>query len=188
MLVILSLALAVASVNATSASPACWIRGDRADLDVRVSRLDSVITTLGTDTLVVCYSRPRMLGRTIMGRLVPFGEPWRLGANEATTLTVSAPVRFGDIRLAAGSYSVYAVPEQREWRVIVNRAARRWGIPISDTVKAQDIGSVSAAVEAVTAPVEEFRIQFERAGRDAVDLVIEWDRTRVRVPIRHAPT
>ena len=122
-----------------------------------------------------------------MGRVVPFGEPWRLGANEATTLTVSAPVLFGDIRLEAGSYSLYAVPEQREWRVIVNRAGRRWGIPINDTVKAQDIGSVSAAVEAVTPPVEEFRIRFERDGSDAVDLVIEWERTRVRVPIRRAP-
>ena len=187
MLVILSLALAVASVNGTFASPACWIRGDRADLDVRVSRLDSVITTLGTDTLVVCYSRPRMLGRPLMGRLVPFGEPWRLGANEATTLTVSAPVLFGEIRLPPGSYSLYAVPEQREWRVIVNRAARRWGIPISDTVKAQDIGAATAPVEEVTEPVEEFRIRFEPARRDAVDLVIEWDRTRVRVPIRRAP-
>jgi len=187
MIAVLSLALAVASVNGTFVSPACWIRGDRADLDVRISRLDSVITTLGTDTLVVCYSRPRMLGRPIMGRVVPFGEPWRLGANEATTLTVSAPVLFGDIRLEAGSYSLYAVPEEREWRVIVNRAGRRWGIPINDTVKAQDIGSVSAAVEAVTPPVEEFRIQFERNGSDAVDLVIEWDRTRVRVPIRRAP-
>ena len=188
MLAVLSLALAVASVNGTFASPACWIRGDRADLDTRISRLDSVITTLGSDTLVVCYSRPRMLGRPIMGRVVPFGEPWRLGANEATTLTVSAPVLFGDIRLAAGSYSLYAVPEQREWRVIVNRAGRRWGIPINDTVKAQDIGSVSAAVEAITPPVEELRIQFERDGSDAVDLVIEWERTRVRVPIRRAPS
>jgi len=178
MIALLSLALA--------ASPACWIRGERTDLDVRISRLDSVITTIGTDTLLVCYSRPRMLGRPIMGRVVPFGEPWRLGANEATTLTVSVPVLFGEIRLPPGTYSLYAVPEQGEWRVIVNRAGRRWGIPINDTVKAQDIGSVSAAVEAVTPPVEEFRIHFEREGPDAVDFVIEWDRTRVRVPIRRA--
>ena len=178
--------IAVVSL-ALAASPPCWVRGERADLDVRISRLDSVITTLGTDTLVVCYSRPRMLGRPIMGRVVPFGEPWRLGANEATTLTVSVPVLFGEIRLPPGSYSLYAVPEQREWRVIVNRLARRWGIPISDTVQAQDIGAATVAVEAVSPPVEEFRMQFERDGRDAVDLVIEWDRTRVRVPIRRAP-
>lgn len=187
MIALLSLALAVASVNAPSAWPACWIRGERTDLDVRISRLDSVITTLGTDTLVVCYSRPRMLGRPIMGRVVPLGEPWRLGANEATTLTVSAPVLFGDIRLGAGTYSLYAVPDQREWRVVVNRAARRWGIPLDDTVKAHDIGAATASVEEVTPPVEEFRMQFVRDGSDAVDLVIEWDRTRVRVPIRRAP-
>ena len=168
-------------------SPPCWIRGERADLDVRISRLDSAITTLGIDTLMVCYSRPRMLGRPIMGRVVPFGEPWRLGANEATTLTVSVPVLFGDIRLPPGTYSLYAIPEQREWRVIVNRTARRWGIPINDTVRTEDIGAVTATVEAATRPVEEFRIQFERGGRDAVDLVFEWDRTRVRVPLRRAP-
>ena len=179
MIAVLSLALA--------ALPPCWVRGVRTDLDVRISRLDSVITTLGTDTLVVCYSRPRMLGRPIMGRVVPFGEPWRLGANEATTLTVSVPVLFGEIRLPPGSYSLYAVPEQREWRVIVNRAALRWGVPISDSVKAEDIGATTAAVEAASPPVEEFRMGFERDGRDAVVLVIEWDRTRVRVPIRRAP-
>jgi hypothetical protein len=128
-----------------------------------------------------------MLGRPIMGRVVPFGEPWRLGANEATTLTVSVPVLFGEIRLPPGTYSVYAIPEQREWRVVVNRAARRWGIPINDTIKTEDIGAVTAAVEAVTTPVEEFHIRFERGGRDAVDLVFAWDRTRVRVPIRRAP-
>ena len=172
---------------ALAASPDCWVRGDRADLDVRISRLDSAITTLGSDTLMVCYSRPRMLGRPIMGRVVPFGEPWRLGANEATTLIVSVPVLFGDIRLPPDTYSVYAIPGQREWRVIVNRAVRRWGIPINDTIKTEDIGAVTVAVETVTTPVEEFRIQFERGGRDAVDLVFEWDRTRVRVPIRRAP-
>ena len=171
-----------------AAPPDCWVRGDRADLDVRISRLDSSITTLGTDTLIVCYSRPRMLGRPIMGRVVPFGEPWRLGANEATTLTVSVPVLFGEIRLAPGTYSLYAIPEQREWRVIVNRAARRWGIPINDAIRTEDIGAVTAAVEALTGGVvEEFRIHFERGGRDAVDLVFAWDRTRVRVPIRRAP-
>ena len=188
MLAVLSLALAVASVNGTSASPACWIRGDRADsmcVSVAWTRSSprSGPTRLWCATVdLACLAAPSWAG------WVPFGEPWRLGANEATTLTVSAPVLFGDIRLAAGSYSLYAVPEQREWRVIVNRVGRRWGIPINDTVKAQDIGSVSAAVEAVTPPVEEFRIQFEREGRDVVDLVIEWDRTRVRVPIRRAPT
>lgn len=171
---------------ALAASPPCWVRGERADLDVRISRLDSVITTLGTDTLVVCYSRPRMLGRPIMGRVVPFGEPWRLGANEATTLTVSVPVLFGEIRLQPGTYSVYAIPEKAEWKIIVNRNAHRWGIPINDTIKTQDMGAVTAAVEAVTPPVEEFLIHFEHGQRDTVDLVFEWDRTRVRVPLRRA--
>lgn len=188
MIAALSLALALAGVNEMFASPPCWIRDGSEALDIRVSRLDSVITTLGTDTLVVCYSRPRMLGRPIMGRVVPFAEPWRLGANEATTLTVSVPVLFGEIRIPPGTYSLYAIPEQSKWRVVVNRAGRRWGIPINDTVRTQDIGSVSVAVEAVAPPVEEFSMEFERDGNDAVDLVIEWDRTRVRVPIRRVPT
>jgi hypothetical protein len=184
MIAIISLALVLASVTGMFPTPSCWIRGDPADLELRISRLDSVTTALGQDTLAVCYSRPRVLGRPIMGRVVPFGEPRRLGANEATTLTVSAPVVFGELRLPPGSYSLYAVPEQREWRVIVNREVRRWGIPIDETVRAEDIGATSAPVEELTESVEELRIRFEPTRRDAVDLVIEWDRTRVRVPIR----
>jgi hypothetical protein len=187
MIAVISLTLVLASATVMAPSPPCWVREDPADLELRISRLDSATTTLGQDTLTVCYSRPRVLGRPIMGRVVPFGEPWRLGANEATTLTVSAPVLFGDLRLLPGSYSLYAVPERREWRLIVNGVVRRWGIPIDGTVRAQDLGATTAPVEELTESVEEFRIRFEPTGRDAVNLVIEWDRTRVRVPIRRAP-
>lgn len=162
---------------------ACWILGDRSNLDLRISRLDSISTTLDGHMLKLCYSRPRALGRPIMGRLVPFGEPWRLGANEATALHTPTPLMVGDVRVAPGSYSLYAIPDSTEWRVAVNGTARRWGIPISSNVRQADLGVTVVLVERLPEPVEVLTMRFDRAG-PAVDLVIEWERTRIRLPIR----
>ncbi len=164
--------------------PPCWIRDDPADLELRISRFDSATTTLGRDTLKVCYSRLRRLGRPIMGRLVPFGETWRLGANEATTLHTTGAVRFGDVTLPAGSYSLYAIPGRDEWHVVVNSAVRRWGIPINAAVRAADLDTTIVPVDELATLVELFTVRFEPAGPDAVNLVMEWEWTRIRVPIR----
>lgn len=162
----------------------CWIRGDPADLELRISPLDSAIATLEADTLKLCYSRPRRLGRPIMGRLVPFGEPWRLGANEATALHTPVPLRIGAVRVGPGSYSLYAIPDSVRWRIVVTGAVDRWGVPISDDVRRADLGETAVPVERVRDGVELLTMRFERTGAGALDLVIEWERTRLRVPIR----
>jgi len=177
-------ALLLALTLSPSAPPPCWIRGDPADLQLRISPLDSAVTTLGADTVTLCYSRPRKLGRPVMGRLVPFGQPWRLGANEATTLHTPVPLRVGNVPVAPGSYSLYAIPDSAQWRIVVNSGVGRWGIPISDEVRREDLGETAVPVERVREAVEMFTMRFERIGADALELVIEWERTRVRVPIR----
>lgn len=163
--------------------PPCWVRGDRADLDLRISRLDSISTALDSHILKLCYSRPRALGRPIMGRLVPFGEPWRFGANEATVLHTPAPLMVGDVQIGPGSYSLYAIPDSTEWQIAVNGTAQRWGIPISPNVQKNDLGVTNVLVEQLSEPVEVFTMRFDGVG-SAVGLVIEWERTRIRLPIR----
>jgi hypothetical protein len=121
-----------------------------------------------------------------MGQLVPFGAAWRLGANEATTLHVPVAVRFGDVTLQPGVYSLYAVPGPATWQIVVNKSATRWGIPIGTAVRGSDIGTITATSEHTDAPVETLTIRLVAAGQDAVDLVIEWERTRVRASIRRA--
>ncbi len=181
---ITQLLTAVALTVTPLSPPPCWIRDDPADLELRISPLDSAMTTLDADTLKVCYSRPRRLGRPVMGRLVPFGKAWRLGANEATTLHTTGAVQFGDVALPAGSYTLYAIPGRDEWQVVINSSVRRWGIPLNTAVRNADLGSASVPVVELSTPVELFTVRFEPTGPDAVDLVIEWELTQVRVPIR----
>lgn len=190
-MIVLATASLLAAVLGAGPQPApapCWIGTDRAKLASRLSPLDSVSVTLGRDEVKICYGRPRVRGRTIMGGLLPFDLPWRLGANEATSLALPFAARIGDVAVPPGTYSLYAIPGAHTWHVVVNANARRWGIPIDATVRTHDVGSVTVPVETLDAPVEVLTLQFERGLLDGVTLVVEWERTRVRIPIRRSAT
>lgn len=178
-------AAAGAGSGATSDSVGCWIRGPREDLELRVSKLDSASVELAAGTVKLCYSRPRKLGRPVMGRLVPYGEPWRLGANEATAIHVPFPAEIAGVAVEPGWYSLYAVPGRDAWEVVVNREARRWGIPFDEDVTAQDVGSGSVPVTDLPETVERLTIELERAAADSAEMVISWERTRVRAAVVH---
>ena len=120
-----------------------------------------------------------------MGGLVPFGAPWRLGANEATTIYVPFTAEIGHVRVNAGTYSLYAVPGPATWQIVVNGAPARWGIPIDSAVRAQDLGVDTVTAEAVNAKdIELLTLRFAPPVGNATELVIEWERARVRVPVR----
>jgi len=183
----LSILVSVVAISVGSSEPPpCWLRDDPADLELRISRLDSTSTVLGADTVKVCYSRPRRLERPIMGRLVPFGVPWRFGANEATAIHTPVALAIGDAEIPAGSYSLYVIPGQDQWQVIINRNVERWGVPLNADVRSMDLDSAVARVEETPELVENFTMRFEPVSSDSVDLVWEWERTRVRVRIRRA--
>lgn len=162
---------------------ACPFPADHDALAERPSPADSVETRLAATRVKVCYSRPSMRGRTIMGGLVPFGEPWRTGANEATVLRTDRPVSVGDIRLEPGWYSLYTVPEPDAWTVVLNRLPDRMGIPIDDWVRSHDVGRLTVPVESTGQRVERLTIRFEPVGADSAALIIEWERTRARIPV-----
>jgi len=176
-------ALLLAMMVTQTAAPPCWVRGDRAGLSERPSPLDSVMATVGQDTIKVCYSRPSARGREIVGDLVPFGQPWRLGANEATTLHLTGPMMIGDVSIGPGSYTLYVVPDREHWQVVVNEAVERWGVPINEEIRQADVGVAHGMVETLDQPVEMLTLRLQRSG-NALDLLIEWERTRVRVPVR----
>lgn len=172
-----------AAAPGASPAPGCWIRGEPEDLELRISRLDSARVELGAGIVKVCYSRPRKLGRPIMGRLVPFGEPWRLGANEATVLHLPFPATVAGVPVEAGSYSLYAVPGRETWRIVVNGVARRWGIPIDEEVRRHDLGSGIVPAERLEEPVERLTIRLVRVSATRARMRIEWERTGVSIPI-----
>lgn len=172
----------------------CWIRdGSSEEIASRLSPLDSASVALPAGTIKVCYGRPAMRGREIMGGLVPYGQPWRLGANEATTIHMPAAGTIAGVSVDAGWYSLYAIPSSHEaaarrtepgaWEIFVNREARRWGAPISPEVRAKDVGSGTADAGSTASPVELLTLRLERTSDTGAELVIEWENTLVRVPI-----
>ena len=167
----------------TGSTDACWVRGARDRLASRPSILDSASAKLGNNTVKVCYGRPRKLDRVIMGGLVPYGTPWRMGANEATVIHMPARGSIAGVAVEPGWYSLYAIPSEREWKIVVNSGVERWGVPIDSAVRAKDVGTATVKVEPATRSEDALRISFDKAAARSTQLVVQWDMTRVRIPI-----
>ena len=167
-----------------SAAVACAPQVDRMPLADRTSPYDSVAVPLGEARGVVCYGRPSARGRTIFGDLIPFGQLWRTGANEPTTIHLPVAATIAGIAVQPGSYSLYTVPGETEWTVVVNRSTSQWGIEGQYAgVEAQEIGRATVPAERVESPVETFTIGAVPAGANGAELILEWENTRVRVPV-----
>ena len=162
---------------------ACWVRGTPERLAARPSILDSASVQLGAGTVKVCYGRPRKNDRQIMGGLVPFGAPWRMGANEATVIHMPAGGTIAGVAVAAGSYSLYAIPSEKEWQIVVNSATQRWGVPINEAVREKDVGAKAVPAESASSSQDQLAMSFEKRGDKSADLVVQWDLTRVRIPV-----
>jgi len=130
------------------------------------------------ERILVDYGRPYMRGRTIMGGLVPYGEVWRTGANAATTFVTPRDVRIGGTSVPAGTYTLYTLPGESEWQLIINRQTGQWG---TEYDQAQDLARVPMQVERTASPVDQFTITL-RDGSPAA-LVMEWENTRASVPM-----
>jgi hypothetical protein len=181
-LLVLTTMMAAASAGVSQPAPfACWVRGSTAQ---RPSPLDSATVDIDGTTVKVCYGRPSARSRTIMGGLVPFGEPWRLGANEATSISVPFAAEIAGVPVPPGAYSLYAIPGESSWKIVVNRATARWGIPIDAGVRARDVGAGTVSVEKLKAGVETLTLSFDPPTGSTTDLVIDWETTRVRIPLR----
>ncbi len=177
-------ALALAALTpGTVAAQECAFRGAPDALAERPSPLDSVMLRLGDAAAKLCYGRPSAAGRTVVGGLDPYGQPWRMGANEPTTLHLPFPATVGSVDLAPGSYSLYAIPESNRWTIVVNSSTQRWGIPISPEVRSADLGSFVVSPTSSADHVETMTFRFEGDGGQG-DLVYAWERTTFRIPIR----
>lgn len=125
-------------------------------------------------TITVDYSSPRMKGRKIFGGLVPYGQPWRAGANEATTFVSDVNVTVGGKDIPAGSYTIFTLPEQSKWTLIVSKKTGEWGVPYPE---GDDLLRADMTVGKTSAPVENFTISFNQAG-DKCTMNLEWENTR----------
>jgi hypothetical protein len=121
------------------------------------------------------------------GKDISYGKLWRTGANEPTIFFTSIPVSVAGIAVSPGVYSLYTVPGQKEWEIILNRSISQWGKEdqYTDEVKAQELGRAKVKSESISSPIETFTIRSEPKGKDA-ELVLEWEKTRVQIPFKSA--
>ena len=147
-----------------------------------LSPRDTAEMTYAGERFLVDYGRPSMRGRVIFGGLVPYGQVWRTGANEATHFVAPRDVRIGGTLVPAGTYTFYTLPGAREWQLIVNRQTGQWG---TNYDQAQDLARIPMRVERTPAPVEQFTISLVPDG-GAASLVMEWENTRASVPVEIA--
>lgn len=183
--VIVSLAAAVALLvpgSAATQTPTCAFRGAPEVLTERESPLDSLQLRLGDQTAKLCYGRPSARGRVMVGGQDPFGSPWRLGANEPTTLHLPFPATIGTVTVEPGSYTLYAIPEDGDWTIVVNGNTSRWGIPLSPGVREFDLGSFTVPTSELDDHVETMTFRFEGSGSSGA-LVYEWENTTFRIPV-----
>lgn len=154
----------------------------------RKSPLDSLTFLVAKHPVKLCYGRPSSRGRVMLGgAAVPYGKIWRTGANEPTIFFTPVALTLAGVKVPAGSYSLYTVPTEGDWEIIVNRSTTQWGEESSYTpaMQAQEVGRVKVKSEHLKQPIETFTIRSEGAGSGAV-LVLEWEKTRVKIPIKPA--
>ena len=151
------------------------------DKSKRPSPPGTAEVTLKGKKVRIDYSRPFMKGRKIMGELVPYGKVWRTGANEATTLTTEANLNIGGTNVPAGTYTLFTLPSEGTWKLIINRQTGQSGL---DYDEKQDLARVDMSKSQTKEPVEQFTISFDGKGDNSADLVLEWENTRLTVPVK----
>ncbi len=141
----------------------------------------SVKQRVGLTDITIDYSRPSMKGRAIFGGLEPYGRVWRTGANSATKITFSTPVKFGGVDVAAGSYALFTIPGQEEWTVILNKVTGQWGAYSYD--EKNDLARIKVTPFNLPLPIETFTITFNHLKESSALLELAWEKTLVPVKI-----
>ncbi len=131
----------------------------------------------------VVYSRPMANGREIFGELVPYGEVWRTGANEATEIKLFQDVTFGGKKIKAGVYALFTQPGEKEWTIIFSKDLDYWGAYSYNDKN--DVARITAPVTSLDNAVEAFTIQFEDKGSNRGVMWLAWDTTTVEVPFQY---
>jgi hypothetical protein len=137
--------------------------------------------TIKGKKVTISYSRPSKKGRKVMGELVPYGKVWRTGANEATTLTTEIDLNIGGAKVPAGTYTLYTLPSEGVWKLIINKQTGQWGTVYNQD---QDLVRVDMTKSEIVVPVEQFTMALDQDTNDSADLVLEWDKTRLVVVVK----
>jgi hypothetical protein len=131
-------------------------------------------------TISIKYSSPSMKGLTIFGGLVPYGQVWRAGANNATALHTDAALDIGGVNVPAGDYTLYVLPTAESWQLIINKQTGQWGTEYN---AGQDLGRAKMTLSKPPAPVESYKMTLSATGGKSGKLQLEWADVIASVPI-----
>jgi Protein of unknown function (DUF2911) len=156
----------------------------------RVSPHETITATIDGDELKLVYGRPYTTkpgtteARKIWGGLVPYGKVWRTGADEATLLTTKEPIEIGGFALAAGTYSLFTVPnEDGTAKLVINKKTGQWGIPYNeDAEKANELARVDLKKSAIDKAVDQFTMAIEPVGGGGGELKMMWENAQYSIP------
>jgi hypothetical protein len=149
----------------------------------RLSLHESADVVVSGATISVTYGGPYVKGRKIFGGLVPYGEVWRTGADEATTFTTELELDIGGVKVPKGSYTLYTLPRETSSALIISTQPGQWGMEYDPS---RDLARVDLQKETLANPVEQFTISFDRRGTDAAVMKLAWEHTLWWVPLRDA--
>ena len=145
------------------------------------SPTQNVKQDFGLASIELSYSRPAVKGRKIFGDLVPYGQVWRTGANQATTITFGDEVTIGGVKLPAGKYGILTIPDKKSWTIIISKQTDITSP--QGYKKDMDAVRVTANVSSTKSTVESFTMQFANVKPTTCDLQIMWDKSAVVLPI-----
>jgi hypothetical protein len=134
----------------------------------------------------VDYSSPRAKARKIFGGLVPYGEVWRAGANEATTFVTDTDVVVGGKTVPAGAYTIFTIPNENKWTLIISKKTKNdkggpvWGVPYPG--EANDFARVDMKASKLPSNVENFTISFDKSASGCA-MNLDWETTRASIDI-----
>ena len=135
---------------------------------------------LGNASVKIDYSAPSMRGRKIMGELVPYDKWWRTGANAATTLTTSADLDINGTKLPAGTYTLFTLPSEGTWKLIISKDTKEWGTNYDES---KDFARVDMQKKRLSSPQEVMSISFENTSGNKTEMHVRWENTDVWVPV-----
>ena len=135
--------------------------------------------------ITIEYSQPGAKGRVVWGTLVPWGDVWRMGANEATSFTTDSDLMVGGTKVPAGSYSLDLLPQQNgPWKLVINKTTGQWGIPYPG--EASDLARIDMKTSSIPNNVELFTMKLAPAKGNSTTLTLQWEKTQASIDIKEA--
>lgn len=150
----------------------------------QMSPSQTVEQSFSLSNIKIDYARPSARGRKVFGDVVPFGKVWRTGANKATVVSFGEDVNINGKLLKAGEYSLFSIPNQKEWTIIFNSNTKLWGT--LDYKQDEDVLRVSVPTEKTSRFIETFTIELQNITTTAATLEIKWENTLVKINIQTA--